>query len=420
MRYLAFLVNIMNKVFSAQQLDEKDPLREKVHEFSLPKNTVYLDGNSLGALPKAAKERARDVVNRQWGEDLITSWNKNDWIALPQIVGDKVGTLVGAKQGQVVCCDSISINLFKVLSAAIKMQPSRKVIATTRDNFPTDIYMVQGLIDLLGEEYSIRYIDEHNIENALTDDIAVLMLTQVNFRSGHKLNMKQVTAEAQRKGILTLWDLAHSAGAFVVELDDCNVDFAVGCTYKYLNGGPGAPAFIYVAERHQQAYKQPLSGWMGHSAPFAFSPDYTPDSSIKQNLCGTPGVIGMSVLDAALSVFDGISLKAIDEKSKKLQAFFIAEAKREGLSSHFINASPAIEQRGSQVAFAHDDAYAICQAWIDEGVIADFRAPNILRVGFAPLYLTFSDIEYAVKKLALIMREKRYDNPKYKAQQRVT
>lgn len=410
----------MNKVFSAQQLDEKDPLREKVHEFSLPKNTVYLDGNSLGALPKAAKERARDVVNRQWGEDLITSWNKNDWIALPQIVGDKVGTLVGAKQGQVVCCDSISINLFKVLSAAIKMQPSRKVIATTRDNFPTDIYMVQGLIDLLGEEYSIRYIDEHNIENALTDDIAVLMLTQVNFRSGHKLNMKQVTAEAQRKGILTLWDLAHSAGAFVVELDDCNVDFAVGCTYKYLNGGPGAPAFIYVAERHQQSYKQPLSGWMGHSAPFAFSPDYTPDSSIKQNLCGTPGVIGMSVLDAALSVFDGISLKAIDEKSKKLQAFFIAEAKREGLSSHFVNVSPAIEQRGSQVAFAHDDAYAICQAWIDEGVIADFRAPNILRVGFAPLYLTFSDIEYAVKKLALIMREKRYDNPKYKAQQRVT
>jgi len=410
----------MNKVFSAQQLDEKDPLRDKVAAFSLPENTVYLDGNSLGALPKAAKERAVDVVNRQWGEDLITSWNTNDWISLPQTVGDKVGALIGAKQGQVVCCDSISINLFKVLSAAIKMQPTRKVIATTRDNFPTDIYMVQGLLDLLGEEYTIRYVDEHNIESELSDDIAVLMLTQVNFRTGNKLDMQRVTSQAHDKGILTLWDLAHSAGAFVVELDECQVDFAVGCTYKYLNGGPGAPAFVYVAERHQSKYKQPLSGWMGHSSPFAFSPDYTPDSSIKQNLCGTPGVIGMSVLDAALSVFEGVSMKAVDEKSKKLQAFFIAEAKREGVLAHFDIASPAIDVRGSQVALAHDDAYAICQAWIDEGIIADFRAPNILRVGFAPLYLTFASIEVAVQKLAVVMREARYNDPKYKAKNRVT
>lgn len=410
----------MNKVFSAQQLDEKDPLRDKVAAFSLPENTVYLDGNSLGALPKAAKERAVDVVNRQWGEDLITSWNTNDWISLPQTVGDKIGALIGAKQGQVVCCDSISINLFKVLSAAIKMQPTRKVIATTRDNFPTDIYMVQGLLDLLGEEYTIRYVDEHNIESELSDDIAVLMLTQVNFRTGNKLDMQRVTSQAHDKGILTLWDLAHSAGAFVVKLDECQVDFAVGCTYKYLNGGPGAPAFVYVAERHQSKYKQPLSGWMGHSSPFAFSPDYTPDSSIKQNLCGTPGVIGMSILDAALSVFEDVSMKAVDEKSKKLQAFFIAEAKREGVLAHFDIASPAIDVRGSQVALAHDDAYAICQAWIDEGVIADFRAPNILRVGFAPLYLTFANIGEAVQKLAVVMREARYNDPKYKAKNRVT
>lgn len=410
----------MNKVFSAQQLDEKDPLRDKVAAFSLPENTVYLDGNSLGALPKAAKERAVDVVNRQWGEDLITSWNTNDWISLPQTVGDKIGALIGAKQGQVVCCDSISINLFKVLSAAIKMQPTRKVIATTRDNFPTDVYMVQGLLDLLGEEYTIRYVDEHNIESELSDDIAVLMLTQVNFRTGNKLDMQRVTSQAHDKGILTLWDLAHSAGAFVVKLDECQVDFAVGCTYKYLNGGPGAPAFVYVAERHQSKYKQPLSGWMGHSSPFAFSPDYTPDSSIKQNLCGTPGVIGMSILDAALSVFEDVSMKAVDEKSKKLQAFFIAEAKREGVLAHFDIASPAIDVRGSQVALAHDDAYAICQAWIDEGVIADFRAPNILRVGFAPLYLTFANIGEAVQKLAVVMREARYNDPKYKAKNRVT
>ncbi len=334
--------------------------------------------------------------------------------------GDKIGTIVGAKQGQVICCDSISINLFKVLSAALKMHPERKVIATTRNNFPTDIYMVQGLLDLLGAEYSIRYVDENSVGAQLDEDIAVLMLTQVNFRSGLKLDMKGITEQAHNKGILTLWDLAHSAGAFPVALDECNVDFAVGCTYKYLNGGPGAPAFIYVARRHQNAYKQPLSGWMGHSSPFSFSPDYTPDTSIKQNLCGTPGIIGMSILDAALDVFEDVSIKAIDEKSKKLQAYFIAEAKRAGLLDELKVVSPSLDNRGSQIAFAHDDAYAICQAWIADGVIADFRAPNILRVGFAPLYLSFADVEKAVTALAAIMSEKRYDREEFKQQQSVT
>lgn len=411
---------MINKVFSAKQLDEKDPLFSKASEFSLPNNTIYLDGNSLGPLPKKAEERAGEVVKNQWGEGLITSWNKHQWISLPQQVGDKIGTIVGAKQGQVICCDSISINLFKVLSAALKMHPERKVIATTRNNFPTDIYMVQGLLDLLGAEYSIRYVDENSVGAQLDEDIAVLMLTQVNFRSGLKLDMKGITEQAHNKGILTLWDLAHSAGAFPVALDECNVDFAVGCTYKYLNGGPGAPAFIYVARRHQDAYKQPLSGWMGHSSPFSFSPDYTPDTSIKQNLCGTPGIIGMSILDAALDVFEDVSIKAIDEKSKKLQAYFIAEAKRAGLLDELKVVSPSLDNRGSQIAFAHDDAYAICQAWIADGVIADFRAPNILRVGFAPLYLSFADVEKAVNALAAIMSEKRYVREEFKQQQSVT
>ncbi|WP_334058084.1 kynureninase [Alteromonas sp. S005] len=411
---------MINKVFSAKQLDEKDPLFSKAEEFALPNDTIYLDGNSLGPLPKKAEERASEVVKTQWGEGLITSWNKHQWISLPQQVGDKIGALVGAKQGQVICCDSISINLFKVLSAALKMHPERKVIATTRDNFPTDIYMVQGLLDLLGDEYSIRYIDENSVGAQLEDDIAVLMLTQVNFRSGLKLDMKGITEQAHNKGILTLWDLAHSAGAFPVALDECNVDFAVGCTYKYLNGGPGAPAFIYVARRHQSAYTQPLSGWMGHSSPFSFSPDYTPDTSVKQNLCGTPGIIGMSILEAALDVFEGVSIKAIDEKSKKLQAYFIAEAKRAGLLDELKVVSPSLDNRGSQIAFAHDDAYAICQAWIAEGVIADFRAPNILRVGFAPLYLSFADIEKAVTALAAIVSERRYDKKIFKQQQSVT
>ena len=411
---------MINKVFSAEQLDNKDPLALKVEAFSLPDDTIYLDGNSLGPLPKSAEARASEVVEKQWGQDLITSWNKHQWISLPQLVGDKIGNLVGAKNGQVICCDSISINLFKVLSAALKMRPERKVIATTRDNFPTDIYMVQGLLELLGDEYSVRYIDESNIGAQLSDDIAVLMLTQVNFRTGLKLDMQSITALAHDRNILTLWDLAHSAGAFPVCLDDCDVDFAVGCTYKYLNGGPGAPAFIYVAERHQSQYKQPLSGWMGHSAPFSFSPDYAPDSTVKQNLCGTPGVIGMSILDAALDVFDGVSLKAIDEKSKKLQAFFIAEAKRAGVLDYFSLVSPPIDVSGSQLALAHDEAYAICQAWIAEGVIADFRAPNILRIGFAPLYLSFTNVEKAVQTLSDIMVEKRYENATFQQSQSVT
>lgn len=411
---------MINKVFSAKQLDDKDPLRHVAERFSLPPNTVYLDGNSLGPLPKAAQSRAQEVVNNQWGTDLIKSWNCHDWINLPQKVGDKIGALIGAGKGQVVCCDSISINLFKVLSAALKMRPERKVIATTRDNFPTDIYMVQGLLSLLGDEYSIRYIDEVNIEGQLTDDIAVLMLTQVNFRSGFKQNMEAVTRQAHTMGILTLWDLAHSAGAFVVELDECQVDFAVGCTYKYLNGGPGAPAFVYVAQRHQEEYRQPLSGWMGHKSPFAFTPDYEAQNSVNQNLCGTPAILSMSVLDAALSVFEGVTLKAIDEKSKKLQAFFAAEGKRAGLCDYMEIVSPAIENRGSQLALSHPDAYAICQAWIAEGVVADFRAPNILRIGFAPLYLSFADIELAVLKLAEIMRNKTYENEVFQRKQHVT
>ncbi|MAJ69513.1 MAG: kynureninase [Alteromonadaceae bacterium TMED7] len=411
---------MINKVFSAKQLDDKDPLRHVVSQFALPPDTIYLDGNSLGPLPKAAEERARDVVTNQWGKDLIKSWNCHDWIRLPQKVGDKIGALIGAEAGQVVSCDSISINLFKVLSAALNMQSDKKVIATTRDNFPTDIYMVQGLLTLLGDDYSIRYIDEGDIEGQLSDDIAVLMLTQVNFRSGFKLNMETITRQAQKLGILTLWDLAHSAGAFPVELDKCNVDFAVGCTYKYLNGGPGAPAFVYVAQRHQQQYRQPLSGWMGHQSPFAFTPDYEAADSVSQNLCGTPGILSMSVLDAALSVFDDISLKAIDEKSKKLQAFFAAEGKRAGLCDYMDIVSPPIEKRGSQVALSHPEAYAICQAWIGEGVIADFRAPNILRIGFAPLYLSFEDIEVAVSKLADIMKKKTYEKAEFQRKQHVT
>jgi len=401
-------------------LDNHDALKHIRSQFSLPEGIVYLDGNSLGPLPTNAKARAKEVVEKQWGDDLITSWNKHSWINLPSIVGDKIGAIVGAEKGQIVSCDSISVNLFKALSAALKLNPTKKVIATTRDNFPTDIYMVQGLIDLLGDEYTIRYLDERDIEGQLSDDIAVLMLTQVNFRSGFKLDMASITESAHASSILTLWDLAHSAGAFPVELDACNVDFAVGCTYKYLNGGPGAPAFIYVAFKHQAEYKQPLSGWMGHNAPFAFSPDYVSPNTVKQNLCGTPGIVSMSILDAALSVFEGLDINDVAKKSVALQEYFIECMEQYDIFNAFEFASPTVDVRGSQLAFRHEHAYAICQAWIARDVIADFRAPDILRIGFAPLYLRFDDIRAAVEKLASIMNEKTYLNKEFQQKLHVT
>ncbi len=400
--------------------DDQDPLATKRSEFLLPDKTIYLDGNSLGPLPIAARERAREVVETQWGEDLITSWNRHDWIGLPTAVGDKIGRLVGAREGQVVCCDSISVNLYKVLSAALALRPERHVIATTRDNFPTDIYMAEGLIRQLGGQYEVRFIDEQDIEAGLDDDVAVVMLTQVNFRSGFKHDMPTVTRQVHASGALMLWDLAHSAGAFSVALDDCGVDFAVGCTYKYLNGGPGAPAFIYVAETHQADYQQPLSGWMGHAAPFAFEPHYLPAESVVQNLSGTPGVIGMSILDAALSVFDDVSMPLLEEKARALISYFLSQLDSAGLGDILTCISPDAEHRGSQLAFRHPDSFAICQAWISRGVIADFRAPDILRVGFAPLYLRFSDIEKAVQSLSDIVHNKIYMQSEFHQKMKVT
>ncbi|WP_414830642.1 kynureninase [Alteromonas sp. H39] len=401
-------------------LDKQDPLADKKALFALPDNVIYLDGNSLGAMPLAAKQRAETVVCEQWGNGLITSWNQHNWIGLPQRVGNKIGNLVGAAEGQVVCCDSISVNLFKVLSAALKMRPDRQYIATTKDNFPTDIYMAEGLIAQLGDTHKLTFIDEQNIVDALHEDIAVLMLTQVNFRSGYRQDMKAITKAAHDKGILVVWDLAHSAGAFEVELDACEADFAVGCTYKYLNGGPGAPAFIYVASRHQQQYIQPLSGWMGHASPFNFDPHYQPADGIKQNLSGTPGVVGMSILEASLEVFDGIDLCEIRNKSVALMEWFSQCLKSCGLDTQLESFSPPVDVRGSQLAFRHPEAYAICQAWIAEGVIADFRAPDILRIGFAPLYLSFSDIADAVTRLRDVVQQKTYLQSAFQQKQAVT
>jgi kynureninase len=398
-----------------RNMDLHDALAHKRAEFDLPADTIYLDGNSLGCLPHAARQRAQEVVANQWGRDLIKSWNSHGWIDLPVTVGEKIAQLIGAAPGQTLCCDSISVNLFKVLSAALMMQPGRSVVLSQHDNFPTDLYMVQGLEQLLGaQRCQLVMVDADDLVTSLDESVAVLMLTHVNFRSGRIHDMHTLTQLAHDKGILVIWDLAHSAGVLPLDLDRCNADFAVGCTYKYLNGGPGAPAFIYAAKRHLDKMQQPLSGWMGHKAPFEFSPDYIGADGIEKFLCGTPPVISMSVLDAALDVFNGVSLQQLREKSQALSELFIRLLTQQPCLSVLQPGSPADRnKRGAQLAYHHPHAFEICQALIAQGVIADFRAPDILRIGFSPLYLRFKDIWHSVEALAAIMTSESWRKPEY-------
>ncbi|WJG10318.1 kynureninase [Aliiglaciecola sp. LCG003] len=406
----------------ANQLDAADPLRMIKDDFDLPEDTIYLDGNSLGALPKIARQRAREVVEQQWGRDLITSWNKHQWIDLPRKVGESIGGLIGAEPGQTICCDSISVNLFKLLSGALMMQRGRHKVVSQADNFPTDLYMVQGLQGLLGAaKCQLELVEENAIEASLSENVAVLLLTHVNFRSGVIHDMQRLTKLAHDKGILVIWDLAHSAGVLDLHLDDCEADFALGCGYKYLNGGPGAPAFIYIAQRHQDAFQQPLTGWMGHKTPFSFSADYHAAEGMNQCLSGTPAILSMSVLDAALSIFTKTSMSAIREKSVQLGDFFVQCLHHYNLFDLFTAASPMnAQERGSQFALAHPDAYAICQALIGHGVIGDFRSPDILRLGFAPLYVSFCDVHNATLILADIMQQKIYTQARFQARLSVT
>ncbi|MDT8429419.1 MAG: kynureninase [Pseudomonadales bacterium] len=396
------------KLAEVLALDAKDPLAHRRDEFELPEATIYLDGNSLGCLPKAARLRAGEVVVQQWGQDLIKSWNQYGWMDLPLHVGEKIAGLIGAAPGQTICCDSISVNLFKLLSAAIRLQPGRSLILSTQDNFPSDLYIVQGLSEQLGaDRVQLKLVEEDAIEQQLDErgeQIAVLLLTQVNFRTGHLLDMARLTRRAHELGILVLWDLAHSVGVIPIALDEYAVDFAVGCSYKYLNGGPGAPGFLYVASRHQAKLSQPLSGWMGHESPFDFSAEYRPAPGIARFLTGTPPVLSMSVLDAALEVFREIDVQTLRDKSLALAELFIVLVQQYPVLSSLLPAFPQEScQRGAQLAYRHPQAYAICQALITAGVVADFRAPDMLRFGFSPLYLRYEDIWYSVERLVRIM-----------------
>lgn len=410
----------MDIVEQAQQLDSEDVLKEKRKAFSIPDNTIYLDGNSLGPASHAAQMAGQSVLDAQWQTDLITSWNVHDWIRLPRIVGAQIAPIIGAQADSVIACDSTSINLYKLLHSALNLQPDRHVIMTQQGNFPSDGYIAQGLM-AHRSEVSLIYVDEQDIIAQLDESIAVLMLTHVNYKTGYMLDMAKITQAAHALGILVIWDLAHSAGALELSLDEHEVDFAVGCGYKYLNGGPGAPAFIYVNPIHHNRLKQPLTGWMGHANAFAFEQDYVPSDGIDSLLCGTPNIVSMAVLKGALTIFSDVDMSDVRQKSLKLSSFMVSVIEQHpALQSLELVTDMDDARRGSQIALAHPDAYAICQAWIEQGVIADFREPNILRIGFAPLYISYFDVLKATDSLAHIMQCKMYRAQQYQTRNTVT
>jgi kynureninase len=390
-------------------------------KFFLPRGIIYLDGNSLGALPRVTRRRLNEVIQQEWGERLIRSWNESGWIEAPQRVGDKIARLIGAQPGEVIVTDSTSINLFKTLAAALALRPDRRVILSTLDNFPTDLYMAQGLIQQLGGRHTLRLVARDELVEHLTDEVATLMVTHVNYQSGRILDMPGLTRRAHEQGALALWDLSHSAGALPVDLDAADADFAVGCGYKYLNGGPGATAFLYVARRHQASFSQPLAGWMGHAQPFAFVPNYAPAEGVARYLSGTPAILSLAALECGVDLLLEADLSRIRAKSLALTTLFIelveSRLRRFGLEL----ATPRDTViRGSQVSFHHPEGYAMMQALIRDGVIGDFRAPDIMRFGFTPLYLRYVDVWDAVTRLRRILVDKAWHQPAFKQQQKVT
>lgn len=404
----------------AEALDAADPLAPFRDRFVLPDGLVYLDGNSLGALPKAAAARVAKVVAHEWGEGLVRSWNDAGWIDLPRRVGDKIARLVGAGPGEVVCADSTSVNVFKVLSAALALRPGRSTILSEEGNFPTDLYVAEGLARLLERGHRLRLVPKSDVRSAPDGDTAVLLLTHVDYRSGEKHDLEAVTRAGHEAGALVAWDLAHSAGAMPVDLAAAGADFAVGCGYKYLCGGPGAPAFLYVAPRHQEAFRQPLSGWLGHAEPFAFEAAYRPAPGISRALCGTPPILSMSALDAALDVILAADLALVRAKSEAMTSFFVEAVEQEcGEAVQLV--SPRVSSlRGSQVSFAHPDAYAVMRALIERGVVGDFRAPDVLRFGFAPLYVRFADAWETARALAEVLSSHAHERPEFRRRAAVT
>jgi kynureninase len=394
---------------TVRALDSEDPLAGFRDRFVLPDGLIYLDGNSLGAMPKTVPDRVSRMLHDEWGRHLIGGWLADGWMAKPLELGDRLARLVGADAGEVAVVDTTSVNLFKLLSAALAMRPDRRVILSNAENFPTDLYMAQGLIDQLGGRHELRLVAEDKVLTAIDRDTAVVMLTETNFKTGRVFDMAAITRAAHAAGALTLWDLAHSAGAVPVDLNRCGADFAVGCSYKYLNAGPGGPAWLFVAARHQAAAHQPLTGWLGHQSPFDFELDYRPADGIRRHVCSSPGILGLVAFEAALDVMLEADMAAIRAKSAALGDLFIDLVGQECGDAGLRLVSPRQASltppwgRGSQVSFAHPDGYGIVQALIARGVVGDFRYPDVLRFGFAPLYQRYEDIWDAVRHLRAVL-----------------
>jgi kynureninase len=419
-------------------------------QFALPNHVIYLDGNSLGVLPKATAAAVAKTVSSEWGDGLIRSWNTADWVNAPRRCGDKIARLIGANAGEVIACDSTSVNLFKALLTALALQSAyseRNVIVSDIDNFPTDLYIAQGLQSLLASrKLELKFVTRAGMESTIESigtRIVVVMLTQVDYRTGERYDMARVTKLAQSRGALMLWDLAHSTCAFPVALNDCNVDLAVGCSYKYVNGGPGAPAFVYAAKRHLDTLdatqaSAPISGWFAHAAPFAFDPKFYVARGIERFLVGTPPILQFAALEVALDMWLTVDMNAVRAQSVKLTELFIreVEARVHGSTgsprTEISSASPRTEnsltlatprnaeQRGSQVSFRHPEGYAITQALIARGVIGDFRAPDILRFGFTPLYVTEDDVVNAAKHISEVIATREYEGAEFQTRGQVT
>ncbi|WP_163264570.1 kynureninase [Chelativorans alearense] len=405
-----------------EAMDEADPLRSMRGRFSLPEGVVYLDGNSLGPASPSVFGELEKAARKEWGEGLIGSWNSAGWFDLPIELGDRIGRLIGAAPGQTVVCDTTSINIYKALHAAMGLRPGRPVIVAEGGSFPTDLYMAEGVVSTRPEmRLLLEGMDAPTIEELIDDRVAVVLVNHVNYKSGELRDMAALTQRAHEAGALVVWDLCHSAGALAVDLDGANVDFAVGCTYKYLNGGPGSPAFIYVAKRHQAGARQPLSGWWGHARPFAFEPRFDADTGIRKFQCGTQPVLSLRALKAALDIWDAVDMAAVRKKSLALTDLFIRLVETRCEPFGLVLESPREgAKRGSQVSFAHSHAYEIVQALIARGVIGDFRAPATMRFGFTPLYLRYLDVWRAVETLEEVLRTQAWKDERFAARAAVT
>jgi kynureninase len=401
--------------------DNTDALAAYRGRFILPEGSIYCDGNSLGLMPRSVPASVAFHMDVAWGVDLIASWNRHGWFELPLKLGNKISPLVGGGLGNVVVADTISVNLFKVLSAALRLRPGRHVVLSDNGNFPSDLYVAQGLLELLGDTHTLTLVAPEDVEQSITDDVAIVMLTDVDYRTSRRHNMAAITAKAHANGCLIIWDLSHSTGAMQVDLLGCGADFAVGCTYKYLNGGPGAPAFVFVHPRHQSAAMPGLQGWWGHVKPFDFDPHWRAADGVARFQCGTQAVLSMAALDAALDLWSDVDMELVRTKSQSLCGLFVAQVETFSESYGLRLAGPRdIAQRGSHVSFHCPNGYAVMQAMIDHGVIGDFRAPDLIRFGFAPLYNTHVEVFDAAQQLFEIFEQGLWRNDKYQTRRAVT